>query len=308
MAARGALAALAVGLGGLAALGAAGLSVANQSLLANLAIHLAGLACLPCLGLIASGWRRGGAMGLALAAAVAALVLVRAPWSAVAPADRAAARLEVLHFNVRHANRTSAAMAQAVLDSAADVVVLLESRPIEKHFPALAEVYPHRFGCGVDDCEITILSKLPLEAPEWVFFPFARQRFATAVVRPGGHPLRLMAVHFGKDFFARFRHAQGLMLSGEILRRRRQDGLPVLVAGDFNAAPWDPTMRMIARLGRMTQPLAWLPTWPVPAGAFGLQIDHIMTTEGLALERLAVTPQSYGSNHRGLRATVALQP
>jgi endonuclease/exonuclease/phosphatase (EEP) superfamily protein YafD len=84
--------------------------------------------------------------------------------------------------------------------------------------------------------------------------------------------------------------------------------MPVLLTGDFNAAPWDPVVKSVARFVGLRQPRAWLPTWPVAAGPLGIQIDHVLVSPDLAVERIATTADPLGSNHRGLRATVALRP
>jgi endonuclease/exonuclease/phosphatase (EEP) superfamily protein YafD len=304
----GAVAAMALAAGAAAALGQLGRGVANQTLLANLSVHLAAGAGLLCLGLAALGWRLVGGIGAALAVAVAGVTLARIDWTGVGPLPEAAARLEVLHFNVLYENRRSAELAAALRASGAEVVVLLESEGVADRLPELADLYPHRFGCAGTACEITILSKLPLEAPEWIEFPFAVQRLATAVLRPGGRPVRLVVAHFTKDFFAGIRITQQWRLITEIRKRLRREPMPVLLTGDFNAAPWDPVVKGVARFVGLRKPLALLPTWPVAAGPLGFQIDHILVSPELAVERIATIADPLGSNHRGLRASVALRP
>jgi endonuclease/exonuclease/phosphatase (EEP) superfamily protein YafD len=304
----GAVAATAMAVGAAASLGQLGTAVASQTLLANGSIHLAAAAAVLCVLLMALGWRIIGGLGVAMAAAVAAVTLSRVDWTPVRPAEDAAARLEVLHFNVLAENRRIDDVAAALRASGADVVVLLESEGIARRFAELADVYPHRFGCDGEICQIAILSKLPLEGAQWIPFPFAEQRLATAVIRPSGRPVRLVAAHFTKDFFASFRNTQGWRVIGQIRRRTRRDPMPVLMTGDFNAAPWDPVVKSVARFSGLRHPRAWLPTWPVALGPLGLQIDHLLVSKDLRVERIATVPDTLGSNHRALRATVALTP
>jgi endonuclease/exonuclease/phosphatase (EEP) superfamily protein YafD len=80
------------------------------------------------------------------------------------------------------------------------------------------------------------------------------------------------------------------------------------MTGDFNAAPWDPVVKSVARFSGLRHPRAWLPTWPVALGPLGLQIDHLLVSKDLRVERIATVPDALGSNHRALRATVALAP
>jgi endonuclease/exonuclease/phosphatase (EEP) superfamily protein YafD len=47
------------------------------------------------------------------------------------------------------------------------------------------------------------------------------------------------------------------------LRMQAETG-PAIVAGDFNATPWTPVVRRLARLGLVNDPRVgrgWLPTW-----------------------------------------------
>lgn len=304
----GGIAATAMAAGAAASLGQFGASVASQTLLANGAIHLAAAAGLLCAALVALGWRIVGGIGIVLAAAVAGVTLARVSWTAVAAVEDAPARLEVLHFNVQAYNRRPNDLMAALRGSGAEVMVLLEAEGVGARLNELGDLYPHRFGCEVGPCEIAIMSKLPLETPRWISFPFTENRLASAVIRLQGRPLRLVAAHFTKDFFAGIRSTQGWSVIGQVRRLRRLEPMPLLMTGDFNAAPWDPVVKNVARQVGLRHPWAWLPTWPVAAGPLGVQIDHLLVSPELAVERIATTADAVGSNHRGLRATVAFRP
>jgi endonuclease/exonuclease/phosphatase (EEP) superfamily protein YafD len=304
----GGIAATAMAAGGAASLGQFGASVASQTLLANGAVHMAAVSGVLCVILVGLGWRVVGGIGIILAAAVASVTFARVGWTAVAAVEGAQPRLEVLHFNVLDNNRRPNELIAALRASGAEVIVLLEATGVGERLTELGDLYPHRFGCTGGGCEIAILSKLPLEKPQWIDFPFATQRLATAMVRPEGRAIRLVAAHFTKDFFANIRDAQGWRLISQVRRLRRLEPMPLLVTGDFNAAPWDPVVKNVARQIGLRHPWAWLPTWPVAAGPFGVQIDHVLVSPELAVERIATTADALGSNHRGLRATVAFRP
>jgi endonuclease/exonuclease/phosphatase (EEP) superfamily protein YafD len=306
---RGAVLACAAALGAAALLGMVGSGVANQTLLSNATVHAAALACALGVGLAAAGWRLMGSAGAALAAFVAWQGFERGVWTEVGPAAAEAPRLELLHFNVLYDNERARDAAAAIAGSGADVVVLLEASGVAEHFDALAAIYPHRFGCDGVQCEIAVLSRLPLRDAAWLAFPHASlDRLARVVLDVEGRDVTLFAAHFAKDYFASFRSDQAWRLTGEVRRWRRSNDGPVVVAADFNAAPWDPIVRRTAYLTRLASPRGWLPTWPAAAGPFGLPIDGLMVSDDLRVERIATTPEGFGSNHRGLRATLALAP
>ena len=82
--------------------------------------------------------------------------------------------------------------------------------------------------------------------------------------------------------------------------------LPMVVAGDFNAAPWSLRMRRIQREQDLRF-AAWpVPTWPAGAGGLGVPIDHVLVRGGAGIARLEPWGADLGSNHRGLIAGIDL--
>ncbi len=292
---------------GAAALGVPGRAAANQTLLANLSFHAA-LTCLLAVPLLAWARWRFLAAGIVVAvAAIASVQLAKVRWTVVAPVPEAAARLELLHVNVLGYNPRSAEMARVIAQSGADVAVVLEADGVRAHLPMLTAVYPYRFGCDDGHCEVMILSKLPLRDARWAPLTFGPRRLATAVVERNGHPIRLVAAHFSKDFFTNLREIQRAEVR-EAVGRRALGGRPDMVlTGDFNAVPWDPVARRVARDLDLRHPSAWLPTWPVAAGLAGFPIDHLLVSGRMRVERIGRLAAP-GSNHVALRATVALAP
>lgn len=80
---------------------------------------------------------------------------------------------------------------------------------------------------------------------------------------------------------------------------------PVVVTGDFNAAPWSMNFERVEQSG-ITRLGTTGPTWPVgPLLPIGIPIDHVLGGPGVAA--LSVRPLPFfGSDHRALMAEIQL--
>lgn len=126
---------------------------------------------------------------------------------------------------------------------------------------------------------------------------------AAIAVLGRGFSLSLIGVHFSR--------------AGEGLRQVQADALgpiagglsrPLVVAGDFNAAPWS---WVVSRAAEVTgtrvvggHRITWKGNYPTPFGPvpapWGHQIDHVLVSEGIGIEEIS-TVLLPGSDHRGLR-------
>lgn len=217
-------------------------------------------------------------------------------------------QLKILHANIWLENPTLEAVADMLNREAPDIASIVElSDPGASVWQSrLDGRWPYRVDCAPAGCGNMILSRWP----------------ATALAARSGW-------HDGPDFpsvlAARIHHPQGdftfvvahLSRPMEPVRQREQARWlsqwlpqlpqPVIVAGDFNAAPWSGTMNIIykASLRRIAHTG---PTWPSgPLILTGIPIDHILGSPGVsasAVERLA----PFGSDHLALKAEIALTP
>src|SRR5690606_5635313 len=80
---------------------------------------------------------------------------------------------------------------------------------------------------------------------------------------------------------------------------------PVVLAGDFNAAPWTAPLRQLGQQQQLASG-PWPPaTWPVRLGPLGVPIDNMFTRGGAQLLSLRAG-DNIGSNHRPLWAEIGL--
>jgi endonuclease/exonuclease/phosphatase (EEP) superfamily protein YafD len=74
---------------------------------------------------------------------------------------------------------------------------------------------------------------------------------------------------------------------------------PLLIAGDFNTTPHSPHFTdLINRSGLRSAALGrhWAPTWPTFFMPAGIQIDHVLVSDGVAVKRFETGP-AVGSDH-----------
>ncbi|GGH56868.1 hypothetical protein GVY41_12805 [Frigidibacter albus] len=270
-------------------------SLAPQMLAAALGLAL--------LAALLGAWRAGGAMTV--------LTLALAGWFGLQHAQRSLPlaadmqpELRVLFFNVLHENAANAErIAQAARDSGADVLAFAETGALEAVLPGLREDYPHMVGCE-SECQTVVLSKVPMAASNPESGPMGwHGTFALVTLTPEeGEAFTLIVAHKLKPWFAGQVEGQDAQFES----RLNDIAGPMVVVGDFNAAPWSAPSRALIDATGLRAPRLPVPTWPVEAGRFGVPIDNIFVRGGARLTDLQPFGDDLGSNHRGLLAEVAI--
>lgn len=234
---------------------------------------------------------RGAALSLALALVaglpILALALPQAPGAAPASAS-----VTVYAKNLLFGRGDNAALLADIRDSAADIVLLQELNSRRGEILAgLRDTHPHRHICQFSTGSgIVVVSRWPLDAPHCSVH---RTLAAARVATPEG-PVWAVSTHLQWPYPHGQRHA----LDHEMDFLRGLEG-EVIVAGDFNMAPWGASVRDMSRatgaalLGPIHITIA-------PRGV-PLSIDHVLTSgEGHTIRR-----PRFGSDHYGLLAQIA---
>lgn len=217
-------------------------------------------------------------------------------------------RLRLMSFNTLNSNIAGGAdLTKMILSSGADVVNLLESQPLATRVDELSTIYPYRIGCMVvmARCDQMLLSKTPIEDIEIrTLSDVYAQRYLKGRIAIDGQSVTIVGIHTTKPYFDGF-HADELYWAAHFINRIQG---PVIVAGDFNASTLDVNIQQFLTKTGLGS-IGWEPsTWPISAGPFGIAIDHVYVRAPLGITSLERIPQSYGSNHYGLVAEVALPP
>lgn len=302
----GALAVVSVGIGATAlAWPETGILGTFGRIFDSLSLHILGFGACLGLGLSGLGARRSG-LALAAAALLAVGLLLWPLRAAQPPEDTGPPTgdgLQVLWFNLYQENATPPErLAEALIGSGADLVVLAEATPLRPVLDQLAGTYPHQLGCAGRVCATLVLSRHPFVPGRAEMIDGARKgRLAAFAIQPeGGTPLPVVAAHLTKPWYHGFFDVDLWYL---LDRAAAAEG-PLLVMGDFNAAPWSRPMARIRAETGLNAPGWPVATWPAGAGGLGLPIDHLLVRDGAVLDPVTPWGAGLGSNHRGLMARV----
>ena len=306
---RGAVTALALVTCGVLVAVSVNLGVPGQALLQSIRFHIAAALLVLVLVLLFTGtWRRALLFLVVFGASAgegAYIVFQQQTGREIIGAETAKPLLKLLSFNTLQSNTENGQrIADMVVASGADVVLLMEAGPVTPYFAKLLAAYPSIAGCdGTQWCETMLLSKTPLAAVQvrslsrvW------SNRLITATTVIGGQTINLVAAHLVKPYFDEIADDEVRALAEVI---HGLDG-PLVLAGDFNAAGWSDSIDRLARDERLIPGPAYPATWPVRAGMFGVPIDNIWTRAPLLIEQVAALPDAMGSNHRGLTASLSI--
>ncbi|HWT56439.1 MAG TPA: endonuclease/exonuclease/phosphatase family protein [Rhizobium sp.] len=212
----------------------------------------------------------------------------------------------LMSFNIAIDNwKNSTAITDMVIASNADVVNLLEAKPLTFHLQQLFKAYPYHIGCdtGKDTCDTLVLSKRPFVNQQVVSMGSLRKnRLVISSVDFGGETINLVSAHLTKPYFDDFQMAELEDLAkvlGSI------DG-PVVLSGDFNSSSIAPSIQAFLRKQGLKTIVPEPATWPIAAGSLGIAIDHIFARAPLHLTSLKRLDDNLGSNHSGLIAEFVL--
>jgi endonuclease/exonuclease/phosphatase (EEP) superfamily protein YafD len=232
------------------------------------------------------------------------------PDASSAPAlAESGSELKVVTFNVLNDNRANAdEVRDFLIAQSADFIFLQESRGFvdalggpQAAASQLGPSYPYRSGCEPGRrCSLLLLSKHPLRSVRRPDLPLGYNRFVIAAADVRGRAVTLVGVHLSKPLEGGLQERE-LALVGDILKDLPR---PLILAGDFNAAPWSTALRRLLAKARLGYSYGYHPTWPVWAHWVGLPIDHVVV-DGLRAIEARTWPDAIGSNHLPVIAKMA---
>ena len=276
--------------------------------IANFRLHLAVLAGV--LGMILGLARLRRSAGLAL---LTTLIVAAGLGPFFDPVQRPGEGrpLTLLYANLRDRNPEPAALAAMLRAADADILITSETtRRVVEGAGGLRATYPYRLvhtGTG-EALRTAIWSKYPLSDGELYLNNTVAPTAAAAIADlGGGATLSLIGAHFSRPF-ERLHQVQAEAL-GPIAKKlgRARLGHPLIVAGDFNAAPWS---WVVARAAEVTgtqilggHRVTWKGHYRTPLGSlpepWGHQIDQILLSAGIGVETVE-TLDLPGSDHLAL--------
>jgi endonuclease/exonuclease/phosphatase (EEP) superfamily protein YafD len=239
-----------------------------------------------------------------LAALISAVIIVAIPGLLPEATQRAPitnSGLRVTSANPGWFNHQTAATADLLLAQEADVLGVVElTIELQRE---LQDAYPYRvtetvgrlaFGIG-------LFSRYPIR--DAVCLEVDWSVLINAVIDTPDGPLRVLVLHPAPPV-----GSSGFANRNAVLKQASQIASfatePVLLMGDLNCSPASPAWRRLLRDAALHPSQSIARSWPAPIAATGIAIDHILTSEGLALS--AITPLRLpGSDHMAISALVA---
>ena len=230
------------------------------------------------------------------------------PAASLASAPGGTARYTLLQMNLRWSATDRTAAIRLIGELSPDVVTLQEARKEWRPLlQSLSARYPYRFDCTGPRAyfDVVILSRRPFASDD----PGDCDRpgtFASRTVDFNGQALTIATQHLTWPWPGRQWRQLGQLQ--DRLRRLRRLGTPVLIAGDFNAAPWSAALRTYAAASGTDIVPNVGPSWffqPFTrrlAPYAGLPIDNILASPGIDILGVARQPAT-GSDHLPLLVT-----
>ncbi len=220
-------------------------------------------------------------------------------------------QLRLLTANVRQSNRDFARTVALIEGEAPDVAILLETdqawidglAPLQATYPH-RQVWPQDNGYG-----IAVLSRLPLEDPEWRELVVRNVPSVKLRLQLGGDDIRLYVVHPEPPVPHHGTEGRDAEI-GLVGVEAEKDPLPTIVAGDLNDVAWSHTTRRFQRLSGLLDPRvgrgfyntfhAQVPIWRWP-------LDHLFHDPRFRLVSMRRLPD-IGSDHFPMLFCLALAP
>jgi len=247
-----------------------------------------------------------------LCIAVPALAII--PWHIAGPGAESSGgeTLRIIHANIWAQNRRHDRVVDVVRAVDADVVILQEVnyRWLEA-LDALGDGYPHSVAVPRRDAfGMLLLSRLPIEEHAVLELSDADLPAIRATVLFGESRIRVYAVHPMRPTSRQGRILRDAYLDG-IAADSAEDDVPVIIAGDFNAAMWSPAFRdFVSRTGlhNARRGFGVLPSWPVYAPSIlRIPIDHCLVSGEWQVVSCEIGPET-GSDHLPLVTEMRLAP
>ncbi|PRD45819.1 endonuclease [Phyllobacterium phragmitis] len=265
---------------------------------------LMGIAALPLL--FTAMWREAAMILLLAVTAFATTLGVTQGFLSGATSARAASdepRYSLLQLNLRYDNPDSAEVLRLIAREKPDIITLQEvSVEWEPRLKLLEASYPYRQHCrkGPFAWGVDIFSRRPFaEGSQSGCVGDGIMAFARFDL--GGAPVSVVALHLSWPW--PFKQPKQISL---LLPHLARLGEPMLIAGDFNAAPWSNAVRQIEAASGTHHVSGIGPTWlhwALPTGLtrhIGLPLDQVLASSGIDIAGVT-TLGPVGSDHLPVR-------
>ncbi len=226
-----------------------------------------------------------------------------------------ASTVTVMVANVKERNESAARFLELVDKADPDVLLVLETDPWwDRHLAPLGDRYPDReqfIPEGHGDFGMHLFSKLKLVSPQFTFlFDAYSPTIVTGLMLRNGETVEFIGLHphppMAPSLPTTLRDAHILSAAMEA----RSHDAPTILAGDFNAVPWEPVIRRAARIGGLLDPRigrGFYPTFDANSAIISWPLDQVLYQDGFGLLGFDTLPE-FGSDHLPVMARLCHAP
>ena len=239
---------------------------------------------------------------------------------AAGPADDKSSRITLFICNVLHDNKQTQPLLDLIAETNPDLILLTEpTRRWQDKLAPLEQEYPHTLlQAQENEYGMLLYSRLELVDPEIRFLiedeiPSMR----TGVKLRSGAFLTLYGLHPRPPGIKRpddngrvdsnLRDGELLMVAKEV---EKNDGAPVLVAGDFNDVAWSHTTRLFQRTSKLLDPRVgrgMYNTFDADSYLLRYPLDHIFASNHFLVAEVRRLPY-VESDHFPMLVTLTFNP
>lgn len=224
-------------------------------------------------------------------------------------------RVRIMIANVKRKNKSADAFLDQVAVVDPDLLLILETDTWwHKRLVSLHGAFQHRMQNLPEEqgfYGMHLLSKLELISPNFSFFFGADTPTAVTQIRlPDGNTIGFIGLHpkpplaWSRPTTMRDAH----ILQAALMARASR--IPTIVAGDFNAVPWERVTRRALRIGGLLDPRVGrglFATYDTGSYLISWPLDQILFQQQLRLRNFDRLPD-FGSDHRAVVATLCHDP
>lgn len=219
--------------------------------------------------------------------------------------------VRVMAVNVKRRNESAEAFLTQVVETEPDLLLVMETDAWwDERLTVLDDLFRHQIQSIPEDNAfygMHLFSRLELISPEFRFFFGADTPTAVTRVRlPGGEIIGFIGLHpkppLGWSQPTTMRDAH--LLQAAILAREWDAS--TILAGDFNAVPWERTTRRSMRIGELLDPRVGrglLPSYDAESYLISWPLDQILVQPQFTLLDIETLPD-FGSDHLAVLATL----
>lgn len=207
----------------------------------------------------------------------------------------------VLVANVKFRNDPNGKLIELVREVEPDVFLALETSPKwNRALTPLTEILPHTIARVSESAySIHLFSRLPLLSPDIHYFGGQdTPQVVTGIKLDSGKTIRFFGVHPQPPMINQSTLGRDAVLFDAAFMAA-ESPQPALVAGDFNAVPWESAIVTLREIGHLQDPrrgYGYVPTFSATSWWMSWPLDQIFHQPGFAIASLKRLPD-FGSDH-----------